>query len=122
VGCFLNVHEAPPRIGSKKAAFVALDAGMVVSNEPGLYRQGEYGIRVENLVAVHEAEPTAFGRFYRLETLTLCHIDTRLVDVELLTEVERAWLNSYNDRVYRSVAEELEQPVREWLSQRTAAV
>jgi len=122
VGCFLNVHETPPRIGPKKSALVPLQVGMVVSNEPGVYREGEYGIRIENLVSVREAEPSLFGRFYAFETLTLCHLDTRLVEPGLLTDRERAWLNAYNERVYRSVSEELEKPVRAWLAERTAAL
>ena len=121
VGCFLNVHEGPQRISTRPSP-APLEPGMVVSNEPGVYRAEEYGIRIENLLAVHAATETDFDAFLELETLTLCHIDTRLVETALLTEEERRWLNSYNARVNDELAGELEEPVRAWLAERTAAV
>jgi Xaa-Pro aminopeptidase len=121
VGCFLNVHEGPHRISTHPSP-APLEPGMVVSNEPGVYRAEEYGIRIENLVAVHPATETEFDAFLEFETLTLCHIDTRLVEPTLLTEEERRWLNAYNARVNIELADELEEPIRAWLAEQTAAV
>ncbi len=121
VGCFLNVHEGPQAIGTKYIP-VALEPGMVVSNEPGLYRPDEYGIRIENLVVVTPTDTTDFAEFYGFENLTLCHIDTRLVDLRMLRPDERDWLNSYNAHVYETVVGELEEPIRQWLGERTAPV
>ncbi|MFP4485096.1 MAG: aminopeptidase P family protein [Spirochaetaceae bacterium] len=119
VGCFLNVHEGPQSISTRQNS-VALEPGMVVSNEPGVYRPGEYGIRIENLVVVTPTETTAYAEFYGFQTLTLCHIDTRLVERTMLRPDERDWLNSYNAEVYRAVADKLEEPIRQWLAERTA--
>lgn len=121
VGCFLNVHEGPQRI-STRASGVALEPGMIVSNEPGLYRAGEYGIRIENLVVVQEDITTEFASFYRFETLTMCHIDTRLIDPTLLTEEERRWVDRYNSWIYEEIAPELEHPVRAWLAEQTRPI
>ena len=97
VGHFLSVHEGPQ--GFRPENQTPLEPGMVCSNEPGLYREGAYGIRIENLVIVIPAEQTAFGQFYRFETISLCPIDLTLIDAALLTEAERGWLNAYHCRV-----------------------
>ena len=97
VGHYLNVHEGPQRI-SRMGSAAALAPGMVVSNEPGYYKTGAYGIRIENLVAVTEADD-AVGGFLGFETLTLAPIDRALIDPALLTADERAWLDSYHVRV-----------------------
>ena len=90
VGAFLCVHEGPQRI-SKRGGDVALQAGMILSNEPGYYKDGEYGIRIENLVAVKEAQiKGADRRYIEFETLTLAPIDRNCIDVGLLTEAEKA--------------------------------
>lgn len=114
VGFFLNVHEGPHRI-SQSPNDVVLKPGMVVSNEPGLYRAEQYGIRMENLVAVVESPATEFGSFLAFETLTLCPIDRRLIDSSLLTPDERAWVDDYHRRVRESILGRLEGPVGEWL-------
>ncbi|SHF87680.1 Xaa-Pro aminopeptidase [Mariniphaga anaerophila] len=98
VGHFLNVHEGPVSI-RQEFNEVPLQPGMVLSNEPGLYREGEYGIRTENMIVCVEKEKTSFGNFLGFETLTLCPIDTNLIDISLLSEKERNWLNAYHNKV-----------------------
>jgi Xaa-Pro aminopeptidase len=118
VGFFLNVHEGPQRISAMPNT-VALEPGMVVSNEPGLYRAGSHGIRIENLVDVYEDSETDFGRFLAFETLTLCHIERSLIDTTMLTDEERTWIDSYHGKVWEKLAGELEEPVRSWLREKT---
>ncbi len=98
VGHFLNVHEGPVSI-RKESNEIAVSPGMVLSNEPGLYREGEYGIRTENLILCIEKETTGFGKFLGFETLTLCPIDTKLIDSDLLDKNEIDWLNNYHKEV-----------------------
>ncbi|HNQ36408.1 MAG TPA: M24 family metallopeptidase C-terminal domain-containing protein, partial [Prolixibacteraceae bacterium] len=81
--------------------------GMVFSNEPGIYRTGAYGIRTENMMVCVEKETTPFGRFLGFETLTLCPIDTRLVEENLLTPMEKEWLNLYHRRVRNELAPQM---------------
>ena len=118
VGCYLNVHEGPQRLAPKPST-VSLEPGMISSNEPGLYRAGRYGIRIENLVLTVRDEETDFGEFYCFETLTLCPIDTRLVDPSLLSDDELTWLNDYHRRVYDELSPLLEDADRTWLETRT---
>ncbi len=122
VGCFLNVHEGPQRI-SKRGGDAALKPGMVVSNEPGYYKTGAYGIRIENLVAVVETHTDSGGkRWLCFDTLTCVPIDRRLVDVNLMTRGEREWLNAYHAWVLTSLGEAMEPDEREWLEQACAAL
>ncbi|MFP4644923.1 MAG: aminopeptidase P family protein [Spirochaetales bacterium] len=121
VGCYLNVHEGPQRLAPKPST-VALEPGMISSNEPGLYRAGNYGVRIENLVLTIRDGETDFGAFYAFETLTLCPIDTRLVEPSLLSEAELDWLNAYHRRVYEELSPMLEQADRAWLEARTRRV
>ncbi|MEL6638253.1 MAG: aminopeptidase family protein P, partial [Bacteroidota bacterium] len=119
VGFFLNVHEGPQAFGSGatgKAATV-LEPGMFTSNEPGYYQTGDYGIRIENLVLCVEAAQTDYGRFLKFETLTLFPIDQQLIEWELLTSVEKQWLEAYHREVYAQLAPRLEAEEREWLRQ-----
>ena len=102
VGHYLNVHEGPQRI-SRMGSAAALAPGMVVSNEPGYYKTGAYGIRIENLVAVKEADDSDEG-FLGFETLTLAPIDRTLIDPAMLTADERAWLDAYHARVAETLA------------------
>ncbi len=119
VGSYLSVHEGPQRIFKNGAA--PLEPGMIVSNEPGYYRTGEYGIRIENLVLVKEAEmPNAERRMLEFETLTLAPIDRDLIDVAMLTAPERDWINDYHARVYATLADRLDETEREWLAEATA--
>jgi Xaa-Pro aminopeptidase len=115
VGHFLCVHEGPQNIRMDENPTV-LQPGMVISNEPGLYRANEYGIRIENLVSVVLAEKTDFGQFLKFETLTLFPIDTQLINVDLLTKKEIKWLNDYHTHVYDKLTPNLSGDEREWLS------
>ena len=122
VGAYLSVHEGPHRI-SKVANNVALQPGMIVSNEPGYYKAGAYGIRIENLVAVKEAEiDGADRRYLEFETLTLAPIDRNAIDIGLLTEAEKAWLNAYHARVRAVVAPQVDDTTRAWLEEATRAL
>lgn len=122
VGAYLSVHEGPQNISKRGSQ--ALLPGMIVSNEPGYYKTGEYGIRIENLILVREAEEIAGGDAPMLgfETLTLCPIDRRLVMPELLTDDERDWLNAYHARVYDEIGPLLDDAQRAWLKDATAHI
>ena len=121
VGHFLNVHEGPQSIRTSENS-VTLQPGMVTSNEPGLYRTGEYGIRIENLILAKEDITTEFGDFYSFETLTLCPIDTTPVVKEMMTEDEVQWLNTYHKKVYDSLLPLLSAEEGEWLADKTAVI
>ncbi len=117
VGCFLGVHEGPQRIG-KRGGDAPLTVGMVVSNEPGYYKAGEYGIRIENLVTVVEKTTGENGKkFLGFETLTCAPIDLCLVDTKMLTDSEEQWLNNYHEWVKTEISPQLEDNEKEWLEQ-----
>lgn len=124
VGYFLNVHEGPQVIAYQvpPAPHTAMQPGMITSIEPGTYRPGKWGVRIENLVLNREAGKTEFGEFLKFETLTLCPIDTRCLEISLLTLEERQWLNSYHAEVNERLSPLVEGPALEWLRTRTAAV
>lgn len=115
IGSYLNVHEGPQSISRR--GMEALKPGMIVSNEPGCYREGSHGIRIENLLAVHEARPVGegSGEMLGFENLTLCPIDRRLIDAALLTAEEREWLDAYHAGVLEALAPHLDDMEREWL-------
>ncbi len=117
VGSFLNVHEGPRSISSAKDTGLPIEAGNIFSNEPGYYKPGEYGIRLENLVLVKQNGVSGENGlpYYEFETLTVCPIDTRLVDGRLLEPGERAWLNTYHKDVYAKIAPCLNSKERAWL-------
>ena len=124
VGSYLSVHEGPQNI-SKRAISQPLKPGMICSNEPGFYKEGAYGIRIENLVVVTEAEPVPGGErpMMALETITLVPIDVNLVEPSLLTEGERTWLNAYHARVRDKLHPLLDDAeTRTWLDEATRAV
>jgi len=121
IGHFLNVHEGPQSIRMDENP-ITLQPGMILSNEPGLYRAGEYGIRIENLIHVIPAQKTEFGQFLQFETLTLCPIDKNLIDIEILTEQELTWLNNYHARVYEILSKELSRVECEWLKGKCAEI
>ncbi|ODT88546.1 aminopeptidase P family protein [Phenylobacterium sp. SCN 70-31] len=123
VGSYLGVHEGPQRI-SKAPNSVALKPGMILSNEPGYYKEGAYGIRIENLQVVTPAEPIPGGErpMHGFETLTLAPIDRRLIDRDLLSADERAQLDAYHARVREVIGPQLEPDVRAWLDQVTEAI
>jgi len=120
VGSYLSVHEGPARIS--KLGTAPLQRGMILSNEPGYYRTGAYGIRIENLVLVAEAAAVAGAEkpLNAFDTLTLAPIDTRLVAPALLTADEAAWLDTYHARVRDALTPLLDAPVRQWLVAATA--
>ncbi len=122
VGSYLSVHEGPQSIS--KAGMTVLEPGMIISNEPGYYKTGAYGIRIENLVLVSEPEKVAGGEreVMSFETLTLVPIDRRLVVPELLSAAELDWLNAYHARVAEIIGPELGPADRAWLEQATAAI
>ena len=117
VGSYLGVHEGPQRI-SKAAGAVALEPGMIVSNEPGYYKEGAYGIRIENLVTVVPVEPPAGAERELLgfETLTLAPIDRTLIDTDQLTAAEVAWLDGYHARVHEVIGPQVDDATRTWLA------
>nr|USU30237.1 aminopeptidase P family protein [Methylobacterium sp. OTU13CASTA1] len=118
VGAFLSVHEGPQRIA--KTGTVPLEAGMILSNEPGYYRAGAYGIRLENLVLVEpRAIPGGERPMLGFETLTLAPFDCRLVAVDLLGPAERAWIDAYHARVRDALGPHLDAPTRAWLDAAT---
>jgi Xaa-Pro aminopeptidase len=122
VGSYLSVHEGPHRI-SKMPNTVALEPGMIVSNEPGYYRAGAYGIRIENLIAVRALElPGAERPMLEFETLTLCPIDRALIDPSLLDAREIAWIDDYHARVCAQVAPSLDPAAAAWLAAATRPI
>ncbi|UZS70940.1 aminopeptidase P family protein [Pseudomonas syringae] len=124
VGYFLNVHEGPQVIAYQAPATpqTAMLPGMITSIEPGTYRPGRWGVRIENLVINQEAGKTEFGEFLRFETLTLCPIDTRCLEVSMLNAEERAWLNDYHVQVLTRLSPFLQGTALLWLQARTIPV
>ena len=122
VGSYLSVHEGPARIN--KSDRTPLEPGMILSNEPGYYKEGHYGIRIENLLLVREAEAIEGGErpMMSFETLTLCPIDRRLIAAALLLPEELAWLNAYHARVEREIGAFLEGRERQWLAEACAPI
>jgi Xaa-Pro aminopeptidase len=121
VGYYLSVHEGPHRI-SKMPNTVPLQPGMIVSNEPGYYKTGEYGIRIENLVAVEEVESGGERKLLGFETLTLAPIDRALIEPSLLSPREREWLNAYHARVRAVLTPLLDAETAAWLAEQTKAI
>ena len=114
VGFHLSVHEGPQRI-STALLDIPLMPGMVISDEPGLYKEGRYGIRIENLLIVREDDETEFGAFYRFEPLTMVPYEKKLIDVDMLTDQELEQINSYHKKVYYNLAPYLDAYSSEWL-------
>ncbi|MDR1436618.1 MAG: M24 family metallopeptidase, partial [Candidatus Symbiothrix sp.] len=119
IGHFLNVHEGPQNIRMEYNP-TPLQPGMVTSNEPGLYRAGTYGIRIENLILTVHEQSSEFGDFYAFETLTLCPIDKKLIDKSLLTGAETEWLEEYHQKVFDSLSPFLPEEGKKWLKQQIA--
>lgn len=121
VGSYLNVHEGPHQIRMDwKPA--PLRAGMTVTDEPGIYLEGRFGVRIENTLLIVPAEETECGRFLRFETLTLCPIDTKPIIKEWLTKEEMEWLNGYHECVFRSLSSHLTSEEKAWLRRATASI
>ncbi|MDD3788221.1 MAG: aminopeptidase P family protein [Petrimonas sp.] len=122
IGHFLNVHEGPQNIRLEENP-TTLQIGMVTSNEPGVYRADEYGIRTENLVVTQEYKKTEnFGTFYNFETITLCHIDTKPIEKSLMTDKEIEWLNNYHQMVYDKLQIHLTDEEKAWLKEKTKEI
>ena len=121
IGHCLNVHEGPQSIRMEENP-VILEPGMVMSDEPAMYRPGEYGIRTENMVLIREDSETEFGKFLGFETLTLCYIDTKLVIPSMLSVREHAWLNKYHQMVFDLISPHLNEEEKAWLKEKTAEI
>jgi Xaa-Pro aminopeptidase len=121
IGYFLNVHEGPQSIRPQDNG-IRIEKGMITSNEPGLYRPMEYGIRIENLILSKDAGDTDFGTFFEFETLTLCPIDTSLVETEMLSPEEKEWLNHYHKNVFKKLSPSLNTEEAAWLESKTAPI
>ncbi len=121
VGHFLNVHEGPMAI-RQDFNENSIEPGMILSNEPGLYREGEYGIRIENMIVCIEKQKTQFGTFYGFESLTLCPIDMSLINIEMLTSDEITWINTYHKKVKRILKPLLKKELHQFLDDLTSAI
>ena len=125
VGHYMGCHEGPANIRTDNNTN-PIREGNVFSDEPGIYRTGEYGIRIENLVVTIPAtglSPRTTGeQYYEFETITLCYYDTRLIEMSMLTEQERAWLNAYHQKVYNEVAPRLNAEEAAWLKEKCKAI
>jgi Xaa-Pro aminopeptidase len=120
VGHFLNVHEGPHNFSPRCAD--GFSPGSVTTIEPGVYFEGKFGVRIENVVITTAVESTEFGDFCALETVTFCPIDLELVDVSMLNEEERAWLNNYHQETYTKLSPRLNEEERVWLRHETRVV
>lgn len=121
VGYLLSVHEGPHNI-SPLYNKTKLESGMLVTNEPGFYKEDEYGIRTENILLVKEEKETEYGIFMEFETTTFCPIDLRAVNKELLKQDEKIWLNNYHKNVYDTLSPYLNKELCEWLEEKTKAI
>jgi len=121
VGCYLNVHEGPQSIRQEENP-VAIEVGMVVSNEPGIYRDYKHGVRIENMMLVVPAMTTNFGDFLRFETLSLCPIDITPIITSMMTRDEIAWLNDYHQTVYEKISPFLTGEEKDWLKDKTTRI
>ncbi len=124
-GSYLSVHEGPQRIAKARGAQAGTEQellpGMILSNEPGYYKTGEYGIRIETLVVVEERHIYGMeGEWLGFETLTLAPVDRRLIDLSMVTETERAWWDFYNARVWEVLSPQLEGEALAWLDAQCA--
>lgn len=122
VGYLLNVHEGPNGFRMKQDAGGAFEAGMVTSDEPGFYQEGQYGIRLENLILCKNAEATEYGQFLCFEPLTMVPFDPEAIDKAMLTSEDKELLNRYHRKVYEEIAEELAEEERAWLAKVTAPI
>jgi Xaa-Pro aminopeptidase len=121
VGYFLNVHEGPQGM-SQVPNKVKLEKGMILTNEPGIYLQGQYGIRIENEMLIVDDIETEFGKFLKFEPVTYCPIDLEGVDPELLDQNQKTWLNEYHGMVYEVLAPYLDEQEKKWLKWETRAI
>ena len=121
VGSYLSVHEGPHQIRQEYREAPMVE-GMTVTDEPGLYLDGRFGVRIENTLLTVPYVTTEFGRFLRFEPLTLCPIDTKPIMTSMLSDEERQCLNAYHAMVYERLAPMLDEEHREWLKKKTEAI
>ena len=121
VGSYLNVHEGPHQVRMEYMP-APLRAGMTLTDEPGLYLAGKFGVRIENTLLIKEYMETEFGKFLQMESLTLCPIDTAPIDVEMLLPEELAWLNAYHAEVYAKLVPYLDKEEQKWLENATKVI
>ena len=121
IGYFLNVHEGPHRIAGQSNS-VSLEKGMVVSIEPGIYKEGRHGIRIENIVFVEDDIKTEFGQFLKFQTLSFAPIDLKAIDENLLSKKEKTWLNNYHKDVYNNISPYLNGEEKTWLKKNTEEI
>ena len=121
VGSYLNVHEGPHQIRMNHMPAPLLP-GMTVTNEPGIYRAGSHGVRIENMMLVTPDKETEFGTYYKFDILTLCPIDTRPIVREMMTTDELQWLNAYHQRVFDTLAPHLDEEEKAWLRGKTEKI
>lgn len=121
VGFFLNVHEGPQGF-RKEPNSVKLEKGMVITNEPGIYKEGKHGVRTENIMLVVEEEKTEFGQFMSFEAITYCPIDLDGIDKDMLTDKEKQWLNDYHKMVYKRLSPYLDKEHKTWLKKETREI
>lgn len=121
VGSYLNVHEGPHQVRMEYMP-APLRAGMTVTDEPGLYLAGKFGVRIENTLLIKDYMETEFGKFLQMESLTLCPIDTAPIDVDMLLPEELNWLNSYHAEVYAKLAPYLDEEEQIWLKNATKLI
>lgn len=121
VGCFMNVHEGPQNIRTEENP-TTLKTGMILSNEPGIYRANKHGVRLENLILVKDYKKSDFGKFLEFETLTLFPFEKKCINKDLLTDLEVNWLNDYHQMVYDRCSELLDDNKREWLKYKCSAL
>lgn len=121
VGSYLSVHEGPHQIRMEYMP-TPLRAGMTLTDEPGLYLAGKFGVRIENTVLLSDYKKTEFGKFLQIEPLTLCPIDTAPIDLTMLMPEELAWLNDYHAKVYAELAPYLDEEEKKWLENATKAI
>ncbi|WP_430815883.1 aminopeptidase P family protein [Carboxylicivirga sp. RSCT41] len=121
IGHFLCVHEGPQSIRPQDNG-VEIKEGMISSNEPGIYKSGKHGIRIENLILTRKDQETVFGSFLKFETLTLCPIDTRAIDITLMDRSEIDWLNKYHKKVFEKLSPLLPDSEKKWLENSTKEI
>lgn len=121
VGYVLSVHEGPARIRMNNVPFV-LEPGMVITNEPGIYKKDKHGIRIENILVVRKHTENDDGIFLCFENITVCPIDRKCLDLSLLNAEEKAWLNNYHAYVYETLSPHLDTEINQWLKEATLAI
>ena len=119
IGHFLCVHEGPHQIRMNHMPTL-LEPGMIVTDEPGIYKAGRHGIRIENTLLIVPVQETEFGKFYQFEPLTLCPIDKKAIAIEILSDEELAWLNEYHEMVYNRLSTFLNEEENAWLKKATS--